>query len=533
MVARIRLPLQVGTSALGHATAGALALVPGVWLVVVAVRLVTSPAGDLSGFGFGLRIVGGLVGAYLVVYALLELARVPGTRASDLLLDAEGFSIEGGRHDGLRLAWAALDPARSRAETQTEVRVTLGKIVGDVFFVAISMLASNSLELSPDVEVPLRRLWIVTRDGRELLLAEAVDPAEQASVDALIETLKARVGAAPSRPIAPPAVLGCASCGAPVVPVDGDARCGHCGATTAVPAELRARVRAVAETTTARAWVAQALTDLLAQPGAAAATAGLIFAVIFAFGAWGAAVALVLVTGLDAVSGFEATLLLLGGLALAAVPFALVRAALAKRRALHLVTASFGARPPRGVEGAWTCRSCGGALPAASGLVVGCVFCEAENVLGLDLRDEAASGKKQRASLEAVLVGARAERRRLAGAAAGSLALGVVAAAVFAIQHADAQALARRRAACKRDDGAACLELGKAFDFGQGVAKDRKKACGLYEQACDLGELEGCDGLAACYVLGIDRPTDMAEADRLRRKACKKGYEPSCKALDP
>jgi hypothetical protein len=57
-----------------------------------------------------------------------------------------------------------------------------------------------------------------------------------------------------------------------------------------------------------------------------------------------------------------------------------------------------------------SCRCCGGPLPASQdgGIVVGCLYCAAENVLGLDMR----SGEQRARATESSLAEALAQRSR-------------------------------------------------------------------------------------------------------------------------
>lgn len=525
---RVRLPLQVGTSSLGHAAAAASLVVPGAWLagsLAFCLRAQIAP---------GALWLLGPVGAYLAVFGLLEIRHAWRARASDLLLDVDGLAIEGGVHDGLRLRWSELDVDRSRAETQTEVRLTLGKIVADVFFLVFGLLLADKLELAPEERVPLRRLFVVTRDGRERVLAEAVHPAEQASIDALLGTLAARLRPrSTASPVTAPDVLACARCGAPLTPVDAEQiGCGFCGAPNPMPPDLRARLRAVVEATRSNQGVARALAELLRQPGARAASAALALAAASSLSVWGAVVAVLLLAGLHDVGAFDTAALLAAGLALTSVAFVWARAGLAKRRALHLITAAYGARPPRDAGAAWTCRQCGAALPASEHLAAGCAHCGADNVLGVDLRPEAALGRAQLASLADVLAAARGERARFLRLAVAGVAVAVVAASIGLVQLESAKKVRRLRDACAQRDATACRKLGDAYAVGIDTAKDAVKACGAYEHGCALDDLESCDQVAGCAILGLDRPSDVAAGERIRRRACERGYEPACKRLE-
>ncbi len=78
------------------------------------------------------------------------------------------------------------------------------------------------------------------------------------------------------------------------------------------------------------------------------------------------------------------------------------------------------------------------------------------------------------------------------------------------------------QAACERNEGGACLELGVAYQEGTGVAADLERHRVLMERACGLGELRGCAELATAY-LESDAPGDDLKAAALFERACRGG----------
>jgi len=81
---------------------------------------------------------------------------------------------------------------------------------------------------------------------------------------------------------------------------------------------------------------------------------------------------------------------------------------------------------------------------------------------------------------------------------------------------------------CNLGDSRACNNLGDAFAYGQGVARDVERAAALFERACRLGEALGCANLGymAEHGEGIDR--DELRARTLYREACTTGEVYGC-----
>ena len=74
---------------------------------------------------------------------------------------------------------------------------------------------------------------------------------------------------------------------------------------------------------------------------------------------------------------------------------------------------------------------------------------------------------------------------------AGKLLLAVAAFALAACNP-GAREARQLRASCSDGDAAACNELGNRVSLGEHVLRDQPRAAGLFEQACDGGEAEGC-----------------------------------------
>jgi hypothetical protein len=314
-------------------------------------------------------------GVYLFGYSLFRLQLVRQRRASDLRLSPAGIEIAGGPRDRTRLAWPEIDPARS------EILVT-----------------DESLEQRGGIEIA--RLVLGLRGNDTLLLAEAQASEEHASLEALLASLRSSRwrGGNASAPTAGVRVLSCPRCGGPLEPADAaTVPCAFCNASSNVPEELRARIRAAEHAARSNVPMHAAVTQLLAQPSAANVNARL--GVIAAAGPILGIVSLV--------AGDPAVFVACLGVLL--LLYVTVVRAIGRRRAFRALV-HVGAQEPVRAGAPYTCRRCGAALPRAGELAIlaTCLHCQAVNVLGLDLRREA----HERASATAELTSALALRDR-------------------------------------------------------------------------------------------------------------------------
>jgi len=74
-----------------------------------------------------------------------------------------------------------------------------------------------------------------------------------------------------------------------------------------------------------------------------------------------------------------------------------------------------------------------------------------------------------------------------------------------------------------------CRNLGVMYDNGRGVAKDEKRAVGLFQMACDGGEMRGCTYLGNIYYDREGVAKDEKRAVDLYQKACNGGDEAGCR----
>lgn len=476
----LRVPLQIGTSALSSLVLTAAFFAPGSVLVVGALTV-------LSYFGIDDR---GEVGSYLLLpgffvcgLAWKHLLRVRSERPSDLLLTADGFEVRGGPSSGRRIKW-------------TEVaKVTIEQ--------------PKKKDQKSEDDSDLRQLLVCRRDSKtseRILLAAADRPSEQRSLTELARMLEAGRGARPeyANRIAAKedaiALLLCPACGAAVAPADAaTVACAYCQATVTVRDEVRTRLRNAADV--ARRPDA-AVAKLLDQPGAGFLSSIFAVATLFVLGAWPAAVALATLNYMEHAFTIKgAAYLLLFVVAGVLGCFGLLRGRLVDRQALRLVALDFGAIPPAGPDKSYLCRQCLAPLQARSEQVlVSCVYCQAENVLGIDLRRDAKVARKEASSLADALRRRASERRRWRGVSLAGIALLALAAYSLrhGVEHNEVTWPLEER--CDQGDLESCVALAELIsnEGATSVRVNPRRAVKLYLRACE-GHLE-----SACARLSAD-----------------------------
>ncbi|HEY8073639.1 MAG TPA: zinc ribbon domain-containing protein [Labilithrix sp.] len=367
-----------------------LPFVPGLW----AFRNALAGSIGATAMAFGADNIGSseqaeqLLGmgaiAFGTIYLLFGVAGAVQTRVSDVVLDAEGFGIVGGPRDGFRLAWKDVDP--------TKVHIGKKKLaVGD------EVLAETSIAHE--------------RDGLATLAA-------------------AFIAASSRRPDDPPrgaknaSVLRCASCGAQAAPADeAHVKCPRCGGSVDVPADVRERMRA-ARTLREDAPAVSRLVARVRELTPAARTNQMLAA------AFMTVTASVFFAVFGVLRGWPSPVLL--AVAASLVVCAPARLAVANRTAAIALAMGSGAREPESPDEPHGCRVCGAPLPAAKAndpLVVRCVYCAADNVLGLDLRVEAGAAQWERGTFELAL--GHRKRGEIVTALLAVAAIGLVVAAFW------------------------------------------------------------------------------------------------------
>jgi hypothetical protein len=304
--------------------------------------------------GTGLALV-----ALWLLGALRGLAGGWKRRASDLVLGPDTLSVRGGPLHGKRIAFRDLDPRW------------------------FALLAGSGED----------RAMLLFDDG---VVAVCRDEDEQRSLAAVVATVHALAaqakGARLPRPsIRPPVVVCCEACGAPVAQGEGErGSCAHCGRTVPTPAAVRARLAARAELTGAHVTSERLLRALVRQRGARQVNL-LLFTAVPPFllglplaGLIHDAAAHPLHQPLLQREGLR--LFLVGQTVTYALAY-LLRATIERRVAMRVVATRFAAFPPEAPGKPCSCRHCGGPLREAGAetLVVHCVYCGSENVLGTHL----------------------------------------------------------------------------------------------------------------------------------------------------
>lgn len=474
----------MGTTSLWAVARAAATLAPGLVLAGVG-----TAEGDFGVLGVGVIMAG---------YGVAQIPRAWRTRASDAVLTEERLSIEGGPLDGLTLAWSELDPEATRADTERKAGI--------------------------------RRLHLVTTKGARYVAAEAEHEDEQASLDDLLETIAERLGEAePVEPTLPLEVVGCPSCGAPVRPSHrSEVACAFCGSQVEIGDDIRKRVQSEQQLSDSEAAIRGSVAALLEQPGATRANVVLGVLAGVASAVWVTLSLTLLRTGLAEAGAFEVGWALFAG-ALAVVSlFVFARAALVRRRALRLLATTFGARPPSRQGAAPGCRRCAAPLPEVSGVLARCVFCRADNVLGLDLRQAVAPARKHAKSLAEVIRERSGEKRRWLGLAGVVLPVAGLGLLMTVVSDQVSRELAATRAACAAEDAEACRSLAVDYDLGISVEEDEFEAFGLYRRACELGLAEACWDTAQALYYGWGTGDDPVAAEAFRGRACDGGVVEAC-----
>lgn len=373
----LRMPLSVGAGAARQVAIGAVAVVPVEWAGDKLYYFAHHWLADGGGWNAGFFLVAGVLLAIAAAAALWVWIRAQeawNERPSDLLLSPEGVTVEGGPHDGWSVPWSELDREGTRVEHMLFKLRTVG--------------------------------------GEERTLGRARFNTEEQSLAALAQTLKESRYDADPEPEEGAHTFACDNCGAPLCPDDADeVECAYCRTKNAVPPELRERIRAARTVRAEHDPLEARVRALLRQPGARRARIQLWIAggAIIAASLLGLALQIYQHAHTGALTFSSVWSIWLFPLAFAGGAFLLLRASLVDRFALGLLTLGNGAR--RGPGGTLLCHQCGAALPAAGNkVIVRCVFCEADSVTGVDLRDLARRETGEAVSIARVLSTRRVSR---------------------------------------------------------------------------------------------------------------------------
>jgi len=406
----LRLPLQVGTSALLSLARGSALAVPGIILLTIAIAIILwlPDLGDLSGYLFAIIAT---PGAAISLFAYKHLKRAHRERPSDLLVTPEAFSINGGPYHGLRVTWPDL------------IRVAVEK--------QLMPTDKNDTDDSDQCS-----MTIYLDNDRHIRLASAERAGEQQSLRELGETLEAAAHPEVEAKSEAPAVnvFTCASCSAAIAPANAaTVECPYCKATVPVPDDVRAQIR---DADALQHKPDAAIGKLLDQPGATLVGAMYVVASAFMLVAWPIAIVLIFLELSAGTLTWSHVGELIGFVAACIVGFyALIRTRLVDRQALRLLAVEFAAIEPAKPGEPYRCQRCLAPLPDAGDnrVIVRCLYCSTDNVLGLHLGRQAKVVREENQSLEAALQRRKTEHRRWRGVTL--VALGLLVLSWFALRH--------------------------------------------------------------------------------------------------
>lgn len=502
----LRLPLQIGTSALTSLTLSAAFFAPGSILVgvpaTVLIALDITDIGDAAAYIF-------FPGLFVCGLAWKHLVRARAQRPSDLLLTREGFEIRGGPHHLTQLKWSELS------------KVTLE--------------VPAKKQSQEEDESDLKQLCVY-RGQERLQLAAADQASEQHSLTELARTLQAGRGTLPEhqkRTAAKDdatALVVCPSCAAAVGPADAPSvTCPYCQAKVPVSEDVRRKLRDSADV--ARRPDAS-VAKLLDQPGAGFLSGLLAVAAVFMLAAWPTALVLGTLEFFQNTLTLKGTgfLLLFFGACVLGF-FGLLRGRLVDRQALRLVALDFGAIPPHVAGQPSLCRRCLAPLSAgAAQVLVSCVYCQTDNVLGIDLRRDARVAREETKSLTQALQRRTHERRRWRGVSlAGVALLGLSGYSLRSGLGRNEKTWALEQQ-CDQADLTACVALADLLSdrTATDVQVDVKRAMRLYQRGCDQHLAGACVKLAARYLERTSANYDLQRARQLQARACELGAVDAC-----
>jgi hypothetical protein len=234
--------------------------------------------------------------------------------------------------------------------------------------------------------------------------------------------------------------------------------CPSCGARNQVAPRVRERAAAQRGIDQATDPTSIAVRHLLSQPGAGRASALLLATSAVSALGWVPVLIGFALMRFDSLGAFEVGLGVFNGLSFEFAAFAVARIALARRRSLQVLTTTFAARPAAHSGEQAAGRVCGGPLPESANPVVRCAYCEAENVIGLDVRPLLRQVEGHRGSVADLLRDQKAERGRFMALGVAGAAAATVGGFWLVIQIAVSAGVAEQREACARGDAAACAE---------------------------------------------------------------------------
>ncbi len=605
----VRLPLNVGVSALWNLSRAALALLPG-WYIITSFYLTILGFRDGNIFWYAAWVFGGLFASMAGWQAAKQvIVEWP----SDAVITENGLIIERDPlpfflrffrrtyRARLHFSWQELQDWKLTLAVRKQERYTLWRLLFSGITVPLSLLFAifggdkildrifgvtfRSVAYS-ETTLLLEKEDADEKRPQQIMLARGENELDTESVHALHDTLKNRMQAhtvAGRAEIAARlkrnfihanttiALLHCPHCGSANPPDETPVTdCLYCRESIPVPVELQEKISALRKTAEHDSKSEALLKSLLNQGKARWAslrlkTGGLVLLVmvplIYLAYEW-----------FDKRSMTNIILTLIFALFFATAyctVFFLTRASLVNRRALRLITFGFAAVPPADDNSPHLCRSCGAPLrPRIGSMIVRCLYCSTQNILGLDFRSELKPSAEQRRTLADAFAGRRRERIRWVLLCLLCIPMLVVSMVMGAYIWWWANSPIGEVAACANENPEYCFRLADRFQTGDGVPQSIKdsvqyrfdglrlleKRCGrknplactnagyqyfththmksdakyLYERGCRYREARSCNNLGIMYQFGQHVAQNAKTAARYFRSACDFGLSDGC-----
>ncbi len=415
----VRLPLQTGVTSVWNAARAALFTVDA--LVLAALPVFVLADGVVVSFFLTVPALG------LFVYGWICLYRAVRHRVSDVVITRDGVRIEGGAHHGEQFAWSEIQYV-SMVQHEEERTTFLGIMLTSILFwvMVIFALIMKDAEVLKGfsfvkLKVNVTQLGITVAGRPVLIVAETDEGIEADSLQAAADSIRAVASGRTTTHERPAAahvqVVHCDGCGAPTPASEAaTAACEFCGTTVYMPPQVRSQASAHRSVAVSHAAFAPLLAALVSQPKPQTRNKRLLWSTLVMFAA-SPLVCLVVwwlrLRGGHMVLGpLDVALLFVPVVVVLAFAFHL-RAPLADRFALQLLSLGFGALAPAQPGQPPSCRRCLGPLAthAASGLST-CLYCGADNVIGIDLRSAVTAARAEQVHLDETLRTLVAEKRR-------------------------------------------------------------------------------------------------------------------------
>ena len=248
---------MVGLAALRSQVRVALLAWPGLFILLATVpaaaflnRAIHAPFLRMGAaiLGAAVLVLGGL---FMWAWTATSTEEARRARPSDLVLDGDGLSVEGGPRHGLTVPWAEV--ADLTVAPVAPEKLGLRQRLLAVLTLGLTLRRSGAARPPRQTVHELR---LTRRSGEPVVLAASDDLEEVDAFRALaeaIQALAAEEAPVEAPPADPPAVGGpplfrCRECDVALAPVDDEAAiCPACAAANPMPDELLARLRAPAE----------------------------------------------------------------------------------------------------------------------------------------------------------------------------------------------------------------------------------------------------------------------------------------------